>query len=129
MKILKQKSFTTISLLALFAFCLALVIIRWINIFNEDVYVLTQTINFHITNFILSFMVCTIAGYVLLVTGKKYIFCGIVALLLAVANLVYEVFLPMLNTTDIVDAYYGWVGVAISLVYLYIISKFGFVRQ
>ena len=129
MKKLKQKSFTTISLLSIFTFCFALAIIRWINIFNKDIYVITKEINSHITNFTLSLLVCTLIGYILLLTGKKYVFSVMVAIVLAVANFVYETFLPMLNTIDIVDAFYGWFGVAISLGYLYIIDKFGFIRE
>ena len=129
MKKLKQKSFTTISLLSIFTFCFALSIIRWINIFNKDIYVITKAINSHITNFTLSLLVCTLIGYILLLTGKKYVFSVMVAIVLAVANFVYETFLPMLNTIDIVDAFYGWFGVAISLGYLYIIDKFGFIRE
>ena len=129
MKKLKQKSFTTISLLSIFTFCFALSIIRWINIFNKDIYVITKAINSHITNFTLSLLVCTLIGYILLLTGKKYVFSVMVAIVLVVANFVYETFLPMLNTIDIVDAFYGWFGVAISLGYLYIIDKFGFIRE
>ena len=73
MQILKQKSFTTTSLLSIFILCFLLVIIRWINIFNEDVYVISVAINSHITNFTLSLMMCTLIGYLLLSTGKEYV--------------------------------------------------------
>ena len=42
MQTLKQKSVTTISILSLFILCFLLVIIRWINIFNKDIYVITE---------------------------------------------------------------------------------------
>ena len=129
MQTLKQKSFTTTSLLSIFALCFLLVIIRWINIFNEDVYVISVAINCHITNFTLSLMMCTLIGYLLLLTGKKYVSTIMLGILLIVGNFIYELFLPVLNTTDIIDALYGLVGVVISLVYLYFIDKYGFIRE
>ena len=129
MKTLKQKSFTTTSLLSIFALCFLLVIIRWINIFNEDVYVISVAINSHITNFTLSLMMCTLIGYLLLLAGKKYVYTIMVGIPLIVLNFIYEIFLPVLNTTDIIDALYGLVGVVISLMYLYFIDKYGFIRE
>ena len=129
MQTLKQKSFTTTSLLSIFALCFLLVIIRWINIFNEDIYVISVEINSHITNFTLSLMMCTLIGYLLLLVGKKYVSTIMVGTMLTVVNFIYEIFLPILNTTDIIDALYGLVGVVISLVYLYFIYKYGFIRE
>ena len=129
MQTLKQKSFTTTSLLSIFAFCFLLVIIRWINIFNEDVYVISVVINSHITNFTLSLMMCTLIGYLLLLAGKKYVSTIMLGILLIVVNFIYEIFLPILNTTDIIDALYGLAGVVISLVYLYFIDRYGFIRE
>ena len=129
MQTLKQKSFTTTSLLSIFALCFLLVIIRWINIFNEDVYVISVAINSHITNFTLSLMMCTLIGYLLLLAGKKYVYTIMVGIPLIVLNFIYEIFLPVLNTTDIIDALYGLVGVIISLVYLYFIDRYGFIRE
>ena len=129
MQTLKQKSFTTTSLLSIFALCFLLVIIRWINIFNEDIYVISVEINSHITNFTFSLMMCTLIGYLLLLAGKKYASTIMVGILLTAVNFIYEIFLPILNTTDIIDALYGLVGVVISLVYLYFIDKYGFIRE
>ena len=111
MQTLKQKSFTTTSLLSIFALCFLLVIIRWINIFNEDVYVISVAINSHITNFTLSLMMCTLIGYLLLLAGKKYVYTIMVGIPLIVLNFIYEIFLAVLNTTDIIDALYGLVGI------------------
>ena len=58
--------------------------------------------------------------------GKKYNSNIIVGMVIILSNFIYEIFLPILNTTDIVDAVYGLVGTIISLIYLYIISKYGF---
>ena len=129
MQTLKQKSFATTSLLSIYVLCFLLVIIRWINIFNEDIYVISVAINSHITNFTLSLMMCTLIGYLLLLTGRKYVSTIMMGILLIVVNFIYEIFLPILNTTDIIDALYGLVGVVISLVFLYFIGKHGFIRE
>lgn len=50
----------------------------------------------------------------------------IVGTCIIIVNFVYEIFLPILNTADIVDAIYGTIGVFISFIYLYFISKYGF---
>lgn len=126
MQKLKPKLFTTISFVTIFLFGLILVIIRWINIFNKNILVVNEIVNSHITNFTLSVMLCVFIGYLLLVAGKKYISNIIVGILVALANYIYEAFLPILNTTDIVDAVYGFIGVLISLIYLYFINKYGF---
>lgn len=122
----KQKLWVTISLLAIYILCFTLVIIRWMNIFNKNIYVINENINSHITNFTLSVLLCTLIGYFLFLAGKKFKFTFFTGCLLIVANFIYEIFLPLLNTTDIVDALYGLVGVVMSLVYLHFVGKYGF---
>lgn len=126
MKKLETKLSTSISLVSIFIFCLILVVIRWINIFNSYIFVINETINSHITNFTLSVLLCVLIGYLLQLFGKKYNSNIIVGMVIILSNFIYEIFLPILNTTDIVDAVYGLVGTIISLIYLYIISKYGF---
>ena len=126
MKKLETKLSTSISLVSIFIFCLILVVIRWINIFNSYIFVINETINSHITNFTLSVLLCVLIGYLLQLFGKKYNSNIIVGMFIILSNFIYEIFLPILNTTDIVDAVYGLVGTIISLIYLYIISKYGF---
>ena len=126
MKKLEIKLSTSISLVSIFIFCFILVVIRWINIFNSYIFVINETINSHITNFTLSVLLCVLIGYLLQLFGKKYNSNIIVGMVIILSNFIYEIFLPILNTTDIVDAVYGLVGTIISLIYLYIISKYGF---
>lgn len=111
---------------SIFIFCFILVVIRWINIFNSYIFVINETINSHITNFTLSVLLCVLIGYLLQLFGKKYNSNIIVGMVIILSNFIYEIFLPILNTTNIVDAVYGLVGTIISLIYLYIISKYGF---
>ena len=126
MKTLKSKRFTTISFVAFYLVCLVLIGLRWIHSFNERICVINEAITSHITNFTLSVLLCLLVGYLLLSFGKRYRFCLIAGALLVCANWIYEMWLPILNTTDPIDAVYGTVGVLISLVYLYFISRYGF---
>ena len=122
----KPKTITTISVVFIFLLCFILGIIRWINIFNENVFVITKEINSHITNFNISLMLCTLIGYLLLCYRKKYWIIVIVGLVLISINLIYETILPFINTVDLIDAVYGAIGVIISLIYLLFINKKGF---
>ena len=122
----KPKTITTISVVFIFLLCFILGIIRWINIFNENVFVITKEINSHITNFTISLMLCTLIGYLLLCYRKKYWIIVIVGLVLISINLIYETIFPFINTVDLIDAVYGAVGVIISLIYLLFINKKGF---
>ena len=70
MDIRKSKNITTITLVMVFTVCFILGIIRWINIFNENIFVITKEINSHITNFNISLMLCTLIGYLLFKKGK-----------------------------------------------------------
>lgn len=122
----KPKRATTISFVTIYLFCLVLIGLRWIHIFNETVFVVNEEITSHITNFTLSVLLCLLIGYFLLSVGKKYRTNVIAGVLLVCANWIYEMWLPILNTTDPIDAVYGTVGVLISLVYLYFIGRYGF---
>ena len=126
MDIRKSKNITTITLVMVFTVCFILGIIRWMNIFNENVFVITKEINSHITNFTISLMLCTLIGYLLLCYRKKYWIIVIVGLVLISINLIYETIFQFINTVDLIDAVYGVVGVIISLIYLLFINKKGF---
>ena len=116
----KTKPGTTISLVIVFTVCMVLTVIRWLDIFNADIYVINETVNSHITNFTLS---------LLLSAGKKYISNAVIGILLIIANFIYELLLPVLNTRDVIDALYGLAGVTVSLIYLFVISRYGFVKE
>ena len=118
----KTKPGTTISLVIVFTVCMVLTVIRWLDIFNADIYVINETVNSHITNFTLSLLLCTFIGYLLLSAGKKYISNAVIGILLIIANFIYELLLPVLNTRDVIDALYGLAGVTVSLIYLFVIS-------
>lgn len=125
----KTKPGTTISLVIVFTVCMVLMVIRWLDIFNAGIYVINENVNSHITNFTLSLLLCTFIGYLLLSAGKKYISNAVIGILLIIANFIYELFLPVLNTRDVIDALYGLAGVTVSLIYLFVISRYGFVKE
>ena len=125
----KTKPGTTISLVIVFTVCMVLTVIRWLDIFNADIYVINETVSSHITNFTLSLLLCTFIGYLLLSAGKKYISNAAIGILLIIANFIYELLLPVLNTRDVIDALYGLAGVTVSLIYLFVISRYGFVKE
>ena len=125
----KTKPGTTISLVIVFTVCMVLTVIRWLDIFNADIYVINETVNSHITNFTLSLLLCTFIGYLLLSAGKKYISNAVIGILMIIANFIYELLLPVLNTRDVIDALYGLAGVTVSLIYLFVISRYGFVKE
>lgn len=125
----KTKPGTMISLVIVFTVCMVLTVIRWLDIFNADIYVINETVNSHITNFTLSLLLCTFIGYLLLSAGKKYISNTVIGILLIIANFIYDLLLPVLNTRDVIDALYGLAGVTVSLIYLFVISRYGFVKE
>ena len=106
MDIRKSKNITTITLVMVFTVCFILGIIRWMNIFNENVFVITKEINSHITNFTISLMLCTLIGYLLLCYRKKYSTIIIIGLIIISTNLIYETILPFINTIDLIDVVY-----------------------
>lgn len=126
MKNRKPKKYTTRSSVVFYLFCMTLILIRWMSIFNDEVMVMNQEINSHITNFTLSTLLCVFFGFLFLTAGKSYRSTLWVGLLIVLANFGYEMFFSLLNTRDLMDAIYGLVGVGLSFIYLYFISRYGF---
>lgn len=79
----------------------------------------------HISNFAISYLLYAGIGYFWLMMGIKFkniIFFGIVFL---ATNLIYELYLPILNTPDIIDAYYGFSGTLLGFGFLFFVKKYG----
>ncbi|MCH5720131.1 hypothetical protein [Niabella hibiscisoli] len=70
----------------------------------------------HVSNFSISYMLFSIVGYMWLIMGVKLGKIMIAGVLIVLANFIYELFLPFINTKDIVDAYFG-MGVLFWVVY------------
>lgn len=79
----------------------------------------------HISNFVISYLLLAGIGYLWLMMGVRFrVVLALGAATLA-ANWVYELFIPVLNVPDTLDAWYGTVGTAVGLVVLLLIHRFG----
>ena len=107
--------------------CMVLFALRCIHLFQPQVVVIDREITSHICNFALSIVLCALCGFVLLATGARLRWALAVCLAVLVANVVYEMFLPFLNTCDLMDAFYGIAGTAVGALYLCWLNRYGFV--
>ena len=67
-------------------------------------------ISLHISNFSISYILCLVVGYMWLLYGAALNRVLMFTAAVIVINYIYELFLPLLNTPDITDAYYGVAG-------------------
>ena len=93
---------------------------RWINNINPELKILPVFLLSHITNFALCMMVLLIVGFVFICFGGK---------LKIITIVVYECFLPFLNTPDIWDAVFGVTGTAVAYIYLVMFKRNGLVAK
>ena len=109
--------------------CLFFVICRWISTINPSLTILPEIIDIHVTNFSLSLMLSIFTGFTVLISGGKMKIIRIISIIIVFINLVYEVFVPILNTPDFVDALAGIIGVVISYLYLSRINRNGLIDK
>ncbi|GAB3986663.1 hypothetical protein GCM10028807_04560 [Spirosoma daeguense] len=79
----------------------------------------------HVSNFTLSYALLTIGGFLWLQLGVRLIHICMLGAIIALANGVYERWIPILNTLDETDALYGFAGTLLGLVFLIIVKKYG----
>ena len=79
----------------------------------------------HISNFSLSYLLYSGIGYFWLMMGVKFKFLIYFGIALLLANLIYELFISILNTPDITDAYFGFAGIFLGFLFLYSVYRFG----
>lgn len=106
--------------------CMALFALRCIHLFRPEVVVIDREITSHICNFALSVVLCALCGFVLLAMGARLRWALAVCLAVLIANVVYEMFLPFLNTCDLTDALYGVAGTVVGVLYLWWLNRYGF---
>lgn len=109
--------------------CLFFVICRWISTINPNLTILPEIIDIHVTNFSLSLMLSIFTGFTVLISGGKMKIIRIISIIIVFINLVYEVFVPILNTPDLVDALAGIIGVVISYLYLSRLNRNGLIDK
>lgn len=106
--------------------CLALFILRWVHLFRPEVVVINRAVTSHISNFALSLTLCALTGFVLLALGGKLTAALAFCLVVLLANVLYEAFLPILNTRDLTDAVYGIAGSLLGGAYACWLNRFGY---
>lgn len=114
-----------IAYLALIYICILLTLGRWYSVFNHDFVIINAEVHSHISNLSLSMIAYVGIGYSWLLYGTKFGFIMTLGALLTAGNFVCETLMGFMNTTDIVDAIYGAVGVLVSYVYLFFTNKYG----
>lgn len=115
--------------LCLIVFDAFLMLCRWLGHIVPNVRLLPDFLLDHITNFALCMLLLLIFGITVLSFGGKLRSITAAALIMSVLNIVYECFLPILNTPDISDAVFGVIGVAVAYVFLIILRKNGLIAK
>jgi hypothetical protein len=81
----------------------------------------------HVSNASISFLLYAGVGYFWLMLSVSMRQVALAGVAVIVGNVVYELYLPVLNTPDIIDAWYGVAGVVCGFVMLWIIDWRGMV--
>ena len=115
--------------LCLIVFDAFLMLCRWLGHIVPNVRLLPDFLLDHITNFALCMLLLLIFGITVLSFGGKLRSITAAALIMRVLNIVYECFLPILNTPDIPDAVFGVIGVAVAYVFLIMLRKNGLIAK
>lgn len=79
----------------------------------------------HVSNFSISYILLSSIGFLWVLMGMPRKFILMLGLLIAGVNVVYECWIPVLNTPDMVDAYYGLWGTASALCFLLLLQRYG----
>ena len=98
---------------------------RYINNLYPDIVLLPMPVLSHISNFCISFLIILIVGLVIesQMDGMKSI--RILVILLSIINLVFEGFVPIFNTPDILDGFAGFIGTQFAYLFLIILHGNG----
>lgn len=97
---------------------------EWIRLQNIDNFL--PEFYSHISNFCLSYILYSGIGYFWIMTGVKFKYIVGLGIVILASNFIFELFINILNTPDIIDAYYGVTGTLFALLFLFISYKFGF---
>ncbi|WP_133642231.1 hypothetical protein [Sphingobacterium paludis] len=81
----------------------------------------------HVSNFSISYVMLAGVGFIWILMGIPSKFIVVCSVLLICCNFIYELWIPILNTPDIIDAYYGVLGTVLALCFLLFTKRFGLV--
>ncbi|MEO8706962.1 MAG: hypothetical protein ABI867_43445 [Kofleriaceae bacterium] len=101
--------------------------LAWLR--SESILAVAPGFYTHVSNYSLSYMLFTGIGYLWLAMGVRIRRIALFGVAIALANVVYELAIPILNTIDPVDAVYGLVGTAVSGCVLLLIGRRGMVAN
>lgn len=79
----------------------------------------------HASNLCISYFLVSSTGYVWLMLGARMIHIGYLASVLVVANIICEFWVSWGNVPDVMDACYGFIGVAVAVGFLWVVRRFG----
>lgn len=79
----------------------------------------------HVSNFCISYILYAGIGYIWVLLDVSYRYIIGMGILFLMANFIYELWIPIINTRDIVDAYYGVAGTFIGFIFLFLTKEFG----
>lgn len=102
---------------------------KWYSVFNPDFIMINAEVHSHISNLSLSMIVYVGIGYSWLLFGKSLRFIQMLGAFLIVGNFACETLMGFMNTTDIMDALYGAVGVLVAYLYLFLTHKYGRIEK
>ena len=126
----KPKSRTTVLYLCSIAIVLSLHLWKKTLLIHAGISVeLNNEISLHISNFSISYLLCLAIGFIWLLFGislNKVLTFGLIVI---AVNFLYELYLPLLNTPDIIDAYYGTVGSLLAGIVLILIKQKGLIPK
>ncbi|MDI1253014.1 hypothetical protein [Thermomonas sp.] len=92
---------------------------------SADILELVPGFYSHISNFSISYVLLAGVGYLWLMMGVSVRHIALAALIMIAGNVIYELFLPLLNTRDPVDAAYGVAGTLLAFAWLWVIKRVG----
>lgn len=79
----------------------------------------------HVSNFSISFLILAGVGFMWVMLALSFKYITLLTLLILLSNFIYELWIPVLNTPDIIDAYYGMAGSLLAFIWLLLIKSFG----
>lgn len=124
------KIFTAISFLLLLILFVVLFLGRKEVVLRPN-WLLIQLPDFyqHASNLCISYIIYSTVGYAWLLIGVKMSNIIVFGSIILLANFIYELWIPILNTRDIIDAYYGCSGTIVAFVFLVLVKKFGLILK
>ncbi|MBS1745087.1 MAG: hypothetical protein JST21_02835 [Bacteroidetes bacterium] len=79
----------------------------------------------HVSNLSISYLIYSTVGYVWILMGVPLKSIVVLGCSILSANFVYEFWVPLLNTRDLADAWYGTTGTFIGFIFLLLTKMIG----